>query len=239
MANSSKLKSRSSPRRKIFFHGTLLFIVALGFNALFNYSTQSKLQNDSDTLGVQIIAQALVQDISPLPDQAPSSAIIPAKLKKARDRIKHVYSKTVRPGRTINPTASALGPDGLLISNTSDAEQIKPPGFQLFHPDKTRKKTDDGQTIFLGDTMYFQQPVLDGQDNWVGNILLSFDKPGQAESQKERLKKKIYTVLAFVLAGTVLLVFFLNLAFRRTGKQMPKKECILRATEKLKSTIHS
>ncbi len=229
MANNSKSKLRSNPRGKIFFHGTLLFIVALGFNALFNYSTQSKLQNESDTLGVQIIGQTLVQDISPASYQAPmpDPAETPVKLKKARDRIEHLYSKSSRPDHTGNPIVSVLRPDGLLISSTSDAEQIKPPGFQLFHPDKTRENTGGGQAVFLGDKMYFQQPVLDGRNNWVGSILLSFDKPGLAESQKERVWKKVYTIIAFVLAGTILLVFFLNLAVRGAGKQMPKKECIL------------
>ncbi|MCP3942180.1 MAG: MFS transporter [Desulfobacteraceae bacterium] len=229
MANNSKLKFRSSPKRKIFFHGTLLFIVALGFNALFNYSTQGKLQNESDILGVQIIGQALVQDISPTSDQAPmpDPAGTPAKLKKARDRIEYVYSKPTGPGQTINPIVSILGPDGLLISSTSDTKLIKPPGFQLLPPDKTRKKTWDSQTVFLGDTMYFQQPVLDGQDNWEGNILFSFDKPGLAESQKKRIQKKGYTIIVFVLAGTVLLVFFLNFAVRGAGKQLPKKKCTL------------
>ncbi|MBI9092121.1 MAG: MFS transporter, partial [Desulfobacterium sp.] len=233
----------NSVKARLFLCAVAIWAVALGFNALFSFTTLDKLYTDYAALKFNVIGEDLRREIkgSLLSGQSiQKNTEIKEKFTKAKQRIERFsYESAARlsPDAILffdgNAVVSIYLPDGQLLYST-DKKQLKPEAFVPLEDPNTIKKEKrsfvrQSPVIKKKGIRFLQFPIQDAQNNWVATLILSYKNNRLNNPFKSHLNKQIVSGLVIFWTVGILLVIVLNVLFSRAYpcREFPKKVCTL------------
>ncbi|WP_321418234.1 MFS transporter [uncultured Desulfobacter sp.] len=213
----------SSPAgKKILFHSIILLIVALLFNALFNFTTLEKLSKEALALKYHIVGTDLRREIQ----QARSYDMPLSDVPGMTDRLS--WAKSQLSALTINSTKQHVPTHQASVSHF-EIRVCRPDGYILFtteqHPltdrlpfpleavadEKGEKESFLGknEVISKGDLLFLHLPIENFQKQWIGSVLVSFTKGGERTSAGINIKRQIRIGAILFFIGSVALLWVL------------------------------
>ena len=222
-----KEKKTKTVRLKLIFSSLVLFIIAVGFNALFNLNSFDKLYIESNVSQYRVIGENLQRHLElglQYGKRLNHLIGIDRLLWKTKQRILHKVAgerNTVEmPEAILNAgdiTVSVASPDGtILYSDHPDLIHTKLPDVARMDDSgkqKGKKASLNADYIKYNNTYITILPIRDGQKNLAGTIAIFF-KEKQIKVFLESLYKKsirpVFLISAFGLILLIGLLYFLT-----------------------------
>jgi len=214
----------------------VLFVVTVGFNALFNLNSFDKLYIEANVSKYRIIGKDLQRKLERglLYGKSLQHFIDMDNLLQATKRL--VVGRVVADSQTFNSPDSMLKPEDITISVAnrygkilySDNDQL----ISTTVPEKAipnlamqkseKKKSSKANYVKYENTYITTLPIADGKDQTVGFVVISFEEK-QIKAFLERMyQKSIKPVLIISVSGLILLIGLLS-AFTPSGSKIQKK----------------
>ncbi len=232
-------QSFGSARLKLYVSAIILLAVALGFNALFNFSTLDKLVTESATLKYHIIGEDLKRQIKASVQSGrflQASDEMEKLLFNGKQRLHRISSGNYfgKKGFTEsveNDVAFSIYlPDGKLLSSTAK-KQFGPQAPFALEDLRTNMNGDSspsGQSKIITQNgwRFLQFPIQSSPNEWSGVLVISFKHAGKTGIFSKDLKKQFSLAWALFVSGSVFLVFLLIIVSKKgeDKKAFPQKK---------------
>ncbi len=225
---------------KLILSAFLLLATALGFNALFNFTTLDKLITDTNVLKFHVIGEDLKRNIKQIFLSGESTHVL-ENISNQMDRSKHQIEtlyfdneqQQILDENSLShhmATISIYLPQGQLLYSTAEKTENINAILPFRNPEKAAKTKHSylGQSsvIFKDGIQYLQFPVQDIKNEWIATILISVTpKKGDTFLNTELKAQIIMGVILFV-SGCLILGFCLNTLFSKTlsTQEFPRKK---------------
>lgn len=244
--NAGPTKQKLSPLmsgsagKKILLHSIILLIVALLFNALFNFTTLEKLSKEAIALTYHIVGtdlqreiqQALSYDMMPLAEVPDMTD----RLSRAKSQIDALTVKSSDGEKAGKSQASVAHyeilvclPDGHILFTTEQhplTHQL-PFSLEALGHEKGEKESFLGknEVISKGNVFFLHLPIENRQKEWIGSVLVSFTQYRTQTSSSISIKRQIgIGVILFFTGGSLLLWILVNILRNSPAdEQFPRK----------------